>query len=386
MRSQLHQIQASPTTMKGDAEVVELVAPGNGVSREDVLTAYEMFLDRVPESEGAIAWHMQFPSRRELAEHMMGSEEFHLRKKTQPSAGSDQIYTGYTTSDLDIFSRFSRYTGLGTPGFVTNFLGVKIRTSFSTPLKPFDGQVEGYPAPLGGWQGETAEFIGTLRSVLDAGPRYTLLECGAGYGPWMAITAAAAKQRGISQLGLYGIEGDAGHFSFMSEHLSDNGIDPAACTLIQGAVGPVAGVARWAVVDNSADVYGGRPMSDDLIDYHGMHQSRSVDVQIHSINDLLQKESMWDLVHVDIQGGEGDLCRGGIGSMNRCVRRVVLGTHSRALDGELMSLFHLAGWVLENEKPTVMAWRDGAPTLETMARVDGIQVWRNPRLIGAFSL
>jgi FkbM family methyltransferase len=179
---------------------------------------------------------------------------------------------------------------------------------------------------------------------------------------------------------LYGIEGDAGHFAFMSQHLRDNDIDPSRCALIQGAVGAQSGFANWAVVDNAADVYGGRPIDDKLIDYHGTRQSKIVTVEIHAIDDLLRREPRWDLVHVDIQGGEGDLCRGGIEIMNERVRRLVIGTHSRALDGELMSLFHTHHWVLENEKPTVMCWRDGAPTLETMARVDGIQIWRNPKL------
>ncbi|HEY0203488.1 MAG TPA: FkbM family methyltransferase [Acetobacteraceae bacterium] len=363
--------------------MVDLVSPGMGVSRDDVLTAYDMFLDRQPEDEFAISWHMQFPSRRTLADHMLGSEEFRQRTQVPPAPANDQVYAGYAPHQLGVFEHFPPYAGPGSPSFVTNFLGVRVRTSFSTPLHAFDGYVEGYPVPVGGVQGETAEFIGTLRSVLDAGDRYALLECGAGYGPWMAMAAAAAGQRGISDLRLYGIEGDAGHYKFMSEHLDDNGVGPESRTLIHGAVGAVAGTARWAVVDNAADVYGGRPMEDGPTDYHGTPQSRLIEVEVHSINDLLQREPVWDLVHVDIQGGEGALCRAGIEAMNQRVRRVVIGTHSRALDGEVMSVFHAADWVLENEKPTIMVWREGAPTLETMARVDGVQVWRNPRLVGA---
>ena len=364
-------------------EVVDLVAPGTGVSRDDVLTAYDMFLDRQPENEFAITWHMQFPNRRSLAEHMLGSEEYRRRTPAASAPPNDQVYAGYAPHELAVFEQFLPYAGPGRRGFITNFLGVRVRTSFSTPLRVFDGHVEGYPVPVGGLQGETAEFIGTLRSVLDAGDRYALLECGAGYGPWMAMAAAAAKQRGVSDLRLYGIEGDAGHFRFMAEHMDDNGIGPEHCTMIYGAVGATAGTAQWAVVDDAAEVYGGRPMDDGATDYHGARQSRLVEVQVHGINDLLLREAVWDLVHVDIQGGEGGLCRAGIDAMNQRVRRVVIGTHSRALDGEVMAVFHAAGWVLENEKPTIMVWREGAPTLETMARVDGVQVWRNPRLVGA---
>ncbi len=36
--------------------------------------------------------------------------------------------------------------------------------------------------------------------------------------------------------------------------------------------------------------------------------------------------------------------------------------------------------VLENEKPSKFRYSPSAPTLEAMTFVDGIQVWRNPRL------
>ena len=46
----------------------------------------------------------------------------------------------------------------------------------------------------------------------------------------------------------------------------------------------------------------------------------------------------------------------------------------------MLALFHSLGWVLENEKPTRFVYRPCAPTVENMAVLDGVQVWRNPRL------
>jgi hypothetical protein len=269
-----------------------------------------------------------------------------VRKIPEPASevGDFQIYKGYHPGEVEVLKQFKVYAGGGTPGFHTNFLGVKIRTAFSAPLIPHDGRTQGYPMPIGGLQAETAEFIGALRSVLDARARFAILECGAGYGVWMAVTAAAARQRGIQDVRLHGIEGDAGHVEFISQHFLDNGIDPSTQDIIHGAVGAKAGVTHWAVVDNPNRVYGGRPMGDSAVDYIGVEQTRLVKIER--------------------------------------VRRVVVGTHSRALDGELMSIFSEAKWSLENEKPTMFNWRDGAETLESLTRVDGIQVWRNPRLIG----
>lgn len=352
------------------------------LSREDVIGAFEAILGRHPESEATIASYQSFPSRIKLGEHLLKSQEFSLRQYGMALLPLDQLYTGYTPSELAIFSQFKAYSGQGTPGFITNFLGVKVRVAFSTPLEPYSGAVEGYPVPVGGLQAETAEYIGLLRSVLESGPSYRLLECGAGYGTWVGMADAALKQRSILDYHLYGVEGDAGHCQFAQLHQADNNIPLDQVTFINGAVGPENGIVSWAVVDDSAAVYGGRPMADSSVDYHGQVQSNLVQVQSYAINDLLLREPVWDLMHVDIQGGEAALCRAGIELMNQRLKRIIIGTHSRALDGEVMSIFHKAGWALENEKPTVSFWQDGAPTLEMLARVDGIQVWRNPRLAG----
>ena len=241
--------------------------------------------------------------------------------------------------------------------------------------------MEGYPMPVGSCQGETAEFVGALRSILDAShSRYRMLECGAGYGTWMAITFAAAAQKRLSDVHVYGIEGDEGHFEFLLEHMADNNIGPNQFTAYKGAVGSDPGFAEWPVVDDPSDVYGSRPVGRDGITYHGSRPARTTTVKIFSLSEILLREPVWDLVHMDIQGGEGDLCRSCISMMSERVRRVVVGTHSRALDGDVMATFHAAGWSLENEKPTISHWQDDAATLETMAAVDGIQVWRNKQI------
>ena len=157
----------------------------------------------------------------------------------------------------------------------------------------------------------------------------------------------------------------------------DNDSDERDNTVIHGAVGPEDGVAYWAVEDNPDAVYGGRPVADDGSNYLGAVRDNLVEVRVLGINGLLAREPLWDLLHIDIQGYEGDVCRAGIEEMTRRVRRVVIGTHSRVQDGVVMDVFHKAGWSLENEKPTITVWNDTVPTVEGMALVDGIQVWRN---------
>ncbi len=85
-------------------------------------------------------------------------------------------------------------------------------------------------------------------------------------------------------------------------------------------------------------------------------------------------------MHIDVQGAETAICEVGLAVMAERVRWVVIGTHSRAIEGRLVSLFGEAGWILENEKPCRFTWTPGAPDLVAMTTLDGTQVWRNPRL------
>ncbi len=72
----------------------------------------------------------------------------------------------------------------------------------------------------------------------------------------------------------------------------------------------------------------------------------------------------------------------GIEVLNERVRRLVIGTHSRTIEGHLFDLLHANGWVCESELPCVMR-----PTMEggLFLFVDGEQVWRNDRLDGAIT-
>ena len=85
-------------------------------------------------------------------------------------------------------------------------------------------------------------------------------------------------------------------------------------------------------------------------------------------------------MHLDLQGWEAELCGEAMDAMDQRVHRVVVGLHSRKLEGEVLALFYSHRWILENEKPTRFVYEPAAPTVENMTVLDGIQVWRNPRL------
>ena len=84
-----------------------------------------------------------------------------------------------------------------------------------------------------------------------------------------------------------------------------------------------------------------------------------------------------DLLHIDIQGAEVDFVVGNMDQMNRYVRHVLIGTHSRVIEGALIGHLEAAGWQIEMERPAIMPVRGGRQSLA----IDGVQLWKG-RMVG----
>ncbi len=303
-----------------------------------------------------------------------------------PSATPGETYAGYSGDDMWVFDLFTDAHPEPTPGFVTDFLGTRTRTSsLWDSVRTLDGQVMGRPVPHDLF--EAVEWVGLLKAVASAGHgRFAAMELGAGWGPWLVAGARAARLRGIEEVRLLGVEADPGRFALMRQHFVDNDLDPEAHTLICAAVGVEKGHARWPKIADPANAGGARPVREakgklDQGDkaYMGA-MDEFIDVDIVPFGDLLSREPTWDLVHIDVQGWEAKLCAGCVEPLSARVRWLVIGTHSRLIDGEVIKILHEAGWVLENEKPTRFRFDAAQTSLELMTEVDGVQVWRNPRL------
>lgn len=311
-----------------------------------------------------------------------------------PTAGANgsgatpgEIYAGYSDDDLWVFDLFADARPQPAPGFVTDFLGTRTRTSsLWDSVRSWDGQVMGRPVPHDLF--EAVEWVGLLKAVSTAGDgRFAAMELGAGWGPWLVAGAQAARRRGLDDLRLLGVEADPGRFALMRQHFLDNDLDPDAHTLLCAAVGVEAGRARWPRIADPANTGGARPVREaagelDAGDQAYMQGAMAdfIDVDVVAFGELLAQEPVWDLVHIDVQGWEATLCAGCLEPLGARARWLVIGTHSRLIDGEVIEILHGGGWVLENEKPTRFRFDAAKSSLELMTEVDGVQVWRNPRL------
>jgi len=294
------------------------------------------------------------------------------------------LYLGYNAEDLKLFDKFRDPNARPQKGFISDIMGIRTRTSsLWESAQTLDGQLLGYPVP-GSYHAETIEWLGLVKTVLSAKSRYIAMELGAGYGPWIVAGAVLARLLGIQDIHLTGVEGDPEHCRCMCQHVIDNGFNPDEHALHEAAVGAEAGEALWPTVANSLSEahWGFRPIPTSGGDYMGRHFDKMHRVRVLAMADLVQTQARWDMVHIDIQGHEYDVCYASLADLNDRVKWLIISTHSRKIDGDLLDLFTRAGWVLEHEKPARFTFWPNPVSLEAMTTIDGTQVWQNPRLAG----
>jgi hypothetical protein len=264
------------------------------------------------------------------------------------------------------------------PGFLTNFLGVKIATRyFPGLLDGREGEIEAIPIPIN-WHADIAEWAFALRAVDMAKDSFRVVELGCGWACWLNNTGTAARRRGLA-VDLIGIEGDEEHVSFALESLVANGFLPDEFRIIHGVAAPRRSKALFPVVVNSGANWGSAPIFDatetqiNEARRSGGHQV----LDAWPLSDLSGGKPV-DLLHVDIQGGETDFVKANFADIDRHVRRMLIGTHSRIIEGSLMSFLLNEGWSVEIERPCIFTIVDGQPQIH----VDGVQGWVNPKFEG----
>lgn len=285
----------------------------------------------------------------------------------------NRFYFYDTTIDAPALVRRYAVTDLEPdPEHATNFLGVRIPTRVHPAI--LDGMrnsVEGIPIPAN-WHADLAEFAAALRAVDSAGETFRMLELGCGWGCWMNITGKAARNTG-RDVRLVGIEGDTGHIGFARETLGVNGLDGERSRLVHGVAGAKDGQALFPHQGSGDNSWGLEPVFyPSPADIEKMRETHQL-LDVHTLKSLSEGET-FDLLHIDIQGGEFDFVESCIEDIDAHVRHMVVGTHSRLIEGRLMDLMLARGWVLEIDRPAIFS-RNG--NQDCILAIDGVQGWRN---------
>lgn len=294
-----------------------------------------------------------------------------------PVVTFNPLYTMYSTFDATgLIKKYTLSAQDPAPGVVTNFLGVKVSPSvMPSMLTSMVGTVEAPPEP-GNWHADIAEWASALRCVDLANDMFQIVEVGCGWGCWMNNMGVVARRRGLN-LRLVGVEGDEMHIESAKATLALNGFTPDQWVLKHGIAAERTGTSFFPLVENAAETWGGEavffPQEDEAERLRD--GGRYVELACYDLA-LLSDGNMIDLLHIDIQGAEVAFVNGNIANMDKTVKRCLVGTHSREIDGALITAFLKAGWMLELERPTIHEIVHGRPSV----RIDGVQLWKNPAL------
>ena len=342
---------------------------------EWVIWGYRLLLGREPEDAAVIRLYCDDEdfSPEKLVQRLFKSAEFRaLHSLPEALEAPEDVELRQLKAEFMVQGLTS------SEGHFTDFLGVRTRCDYlPDAYAGYSGIVE-HPdgsgvVPLH----EPAEVIALLRSVEEGTGLFTIVELGAGWGPWLVSGAAATRQRGRPSR-LIGVEGDIGHLGFMHTHMEDNGIDPAAGhVLLRAVIGSKDGVARFPILPKPNTDWGAKASFVEDQIQPGDVAAHFLEVPAISIQTLLGPLDSVEHMHCDIQGEEASAFEASAGAVNAKVRRLVVGTHGRSIEERLFHLFSALEWTLEYEKSCTFLEGTAGMTLKN----DGVQVWRNPRLI-----
>ncbi|WP_368418082.1 FkbM family methyltransferase [Rhodovarius sp.] len=346
--------------------------PDAPTTPEMVLWGFRMILERELEDYNHIpVLQAAFPTMAALSSGLRHSQEFAIR------FGEGRSLALLSDAERGFLATLPIGPVLGEPGYFTDFLGVRTRLSYLPGGHDWlDGAF--LPAPMEGAIKfhDAQEWRALLRAALEARARgsFSLMELGAGWGPWVCAASRLAALMGLPSARTVAVEADPGKLAFIRSHFSDNALDTGNCRIIGGVVGGDDGDAYFPIRENAAWDYGAHARFTQAGDIGQMQR-----VACHGLARLLDEETIFDLLHCDIQGAEADTMRAAIATVSRRVRRLVIGTHGRGLEQELFAIFGRAGWTLEDELACQMG-RVAGHGEDFLLLADGVQVWFNPAL------
>jgi len=257
------------------------------------------------------------------------------------------------------------------PGHFVSYYGVAIDTKFFPAVLP-PGCIETDSLPAN-WHADLAEFAASFRAVDLASETFVMAELGCGWGCWMLTTGIAARRVGLD-VHLIGVEGDLMHVGYAREAIVTNGFSAEQVTLHHGIAAAMDGVALFP--NQAGNSWGLAPVFGASEAEMGAAREGGYEVlPMIGLADLAPGRVL-DLLHMDIQGGEVDLVASAIDYLNGNVAYMVIGTHSREIEGQLFALLLNHGWRLEIDRPAIYHMNHPRPIIS----IDGVHGWRNMRL------
>ena len=349
------------------------------IEKENLAEAYRIFLEREVESDAMHQWYDRtFEDIWAALRHIRKSPEFKWR-----NSEAFHVNAGFTYEEFARCAAWSsRPFPRGLPDFATNFIGQKTRCEYWNELKPLAGR--SFPLGLAGTPGgDIVEWIALTKTVERAEKRFVMAELGAAWGPWIAAGALLARRREIEEIRLVAVEADDERYGRIAEHLEDNGLSDLPLRALHGIAAPKSGWAQFPVLDDSAHDMGPsaifteeRPQEGRQMDRRGIEYPYVLK-RAFSLEEIFADEPRFDAVHFDVQGAELEILESGIDLVDQRCAHLIIGTHSREIEGGIARLMMDRGWLLENERPCTLLHGKFGPASDR----DGTQLWKNPKLV-----
>jgi hypothetical protein len=284
-----------------------------------------------------------------------------------------------------LFEKY-RHSEEAPEGYWANFLGAVTDCTLLDYGAQFSGHTHlSDPIPNDGVHGCDTEYAAVLEALHDAetwGRRtFTMAKLGAAWGPWIGSAGVVARRLDFDTINLVGIEADEGRFRSMEEHFKRNGLTSDSRIrprLYLGAAWDEKTVLKFPKVE--LHDYGAAA-STSSHEYRGK-SVEMIDIPTWTMEECLGDLGFIDLMHWDIQGAEARIAESARVFLNKRVRSLQIGTHSRPIEGRLFTLLDDMGWEIIREKPCVMHHRRDAISMENMNALDGEIYARNPALWG----
>lgn len=351
-------------------------ATGSEDLRPFVRLVYDVVLGRIPEEKDT-DFHAASGSPQAILSSIADSEEARERRQASEAGLSPFHHYAASFDAVDIIRRHARQDLVSDPRYLTNFLGVRIEEHYlPAVLAGKAGVVEPMPIPSN-WHADIAEWAAALRAVELAHDSFSIVELGCGWGCWLNNAGVAARNRGLKPM-LIGVEGDEGHIAFARRCCSLNGFSSDAVELHHGIAAAHGGTALFPRQETAGEDWGLEPVfgASDEQKRQAVATGRYDVLPMIALDALIGDRPLLDLLHVDIQGGEADLIEQSREVLERRVAYLLVGTHSRVIEGRIAATLAGAPWLLEIERPAIVRLLPGGP----VTVVDGVQGWRNMAL------
>jgi FkbM family methyltransferase len=282
--------------------------------------------------------------------------------------------------DPAIFTSFKSWSGLVPCGYFTDWTGILTRAdvwAFNEEyLATFNKDRHENPSvPLNGEH--VLDWAPLAMAVKDSHITFRMAALGAGWGRWLAAGAALAAQIGHDYR-LLGVEAEPQHFQWMLRHFRENDIPEERYIALNAAAAGKPGDCCF-LVGNSQGWYGQSISAEGNEIPNGAELRRTNGV---TLDELLNRLSPLDYLHMDIQGAELDVLSYQPDRLDREVNLVNIGTHSAGIEAGLRKLFNRLGWecLYDIELGSKRSVRIGDSAVHEVEFGDGVQVWQNPRL------